>query len=131
VTQGPDKDIRHFISRRMKNLATYPMHAGPMRMKAVPPNAEAARKTINEVRSGANAVARLSKKKIVEEDRAAYESVSVFLLLWTLRQVLGNELTSWFQPKHHKHLHSAFHKPGSWAPRIKVITPLQSYTLHY
>lgn len=112
----------------MENLATYPMHAGPMRMKAVPPNAEAARKTINEVRSGANAVARLSKKKIAEEDKAACGNVSVSPALMDTASKLGKRvdlLASARAPTeaHHKHLHSAFHKPGSWVPRIKVITP--------
>jgi hypothetical protein len=77
LTWDPLKDMRQFIGRRTENATTYPMHAGPMRMKAVPPNAEAARKTINEARLGANAVARLSKKNMAEEDKAAYRVVSV------------------------------------------------------
>ena len=51
---------------------TYPTHAGPIRIKAVPPKAEAARKTMNEARLGANAVAKLSTKNMADEDKATF-----------------------------------------------------------
>ena len=50
----------------------YPTHAGPMRIKAVPPKAEAARKTMNEAKLGASAVARLSRKNITDEAKDTY-----------------------------------------------------------
>ena len=53
-------------------LMTYPIHAGPIRIKAVPPKAEAARKTMNEARLGANAVAKLSTKNMADEDKATF-----------------------------------------------------------
>jgi hypothetical protein len=43
-----------------------------MRIKAVPPNAEVARKKMNEARSGARAVAKLSKKNMADEYNADY-----------------------------------------------------------
>lgn len=45
-----------------KTEITYPMHVAPMRMKAVPSNADNARKTKKAARLGASAVARLSRK---------------------------------------------------------------------
>lgn len=41
-------------------------------MKAVPPKAEAARKTMNEAKLGAKAVARLSRKNIADEAKDTY-----------------------------------------------------------
>lgn len=46
---------------------THPIHAGPIRMNAVPPKAEAALNTTNDTKLGASAVARLSNKNIDDE----------------------------------------------------------------
>lgn len=62
--------MRQLTERRTQN--TYPTHAGPMRMNAVPPKAEAARKTMNDAKLGASAVARLNRKNIADEAKDTY-----------------------------------------------------------
>jgi hypothetical protein len=67
---NPFEKTSQLTREKEKVMLTYPMHAGPIRINAVPPNAEVARKTMNDARLGASAVAKLSRKNMADDDKA-------------------------------------------------------------
>jgi hypothetical protein len=68
---------RESVQRRAGQ--TYPIHADPTKIKDVPTKAENARNTKKEPRSGARAVARLSKKNDTDVTKFVWQAVSIVL----------------------------------------------------
>lgn len=95
-----------------------------MRIKAVPPKAEAARKTMNEAKLGASAVARLSRKNMADEAKDTYVQCQHMCTRHTGPSWLSEPWgTGPIKELDDGHLQLVFRTPGSLVPKQEGTVP--------